>query len=562
MDVRLPDGTIIKDVPEGTTKAQLVAKLKSNGYNIADEAQPQQSSLSRTDRVLFGMADPVQGGAQLLTKALPQGVVNAGNRLNNWLADKTGLVAKLPEGGVQQQTVEREAAYQAQRGPDQGFDGYRLLGNVASPVNIGLGLAAPTAATLGGRMAASAVTGASAGALSPVTEGDFATEKAKQVLLGGVTGGVTPAIGAGVGRVISPKASVSPEVALLKQEGVKSMTLGQVLGGRMNAAEEKLQSLPIVGDAIAKARTRALEDFNKAAINRATAPIGVKVDGVGQKAVAEAGDAIADAYDAALGSIKTVKFDGKFAQDFRQLKNMAQSLTPDMRNKFNKATRDVIGGRTSQVGGMTAETMKKVDSELGQMAARFGRSSVASEQELADALKQAQALLREQVARSSPQASKALKAADKAYANLVRVEGAAKAAKNNDGLFTPAQLNQAIQTADNSVRKRAVSRGTALMQDLGSAGQSVIGNRVPNSGTFDRAALGIGAMGGGYMLDPLIPMGLGAGALAYTPWLQRLLTASASSRPASAKAVAELLNKSTPVLGPAGGLLGIEMLKQ
>lgn len=35
MDVRLPDGTIIKDVPDGTTKADLVAKLTRNGYDVS-----------------------------------------------------------------------------------------------------------------------------------------------------------------------------------------------------------------------------------------------------------------------------------------------------------------------------------------------------------------------------------------------------------------------------------------------------------------------------------------------------------------------------------------------
>jgi hypothetical protein len=35
MEVRLPDGTIIKDVPEGTTKAQLVEKLKANGMDVS-----------------------------------------------------------------------------------------------------------------------------------------------------------------------------------------------------------------------------------------------------------------------------------------------------------------------------------------------------------------------------------------------------------------------------------------------------------------------------------------------------------------------------------------------
>ncbi len=37
MDVRLPDGTIIQNVPDGTTKADLAAKLKSNGMAVPSE---------------------------------------------------------------------------------------------------------------------------------------------------------------------------------------------------------------------------------------------------------------------------------------------------------------------------------------------------------------------------------------------------------------------------------------------------------------------------------------------------------------------------------------------
>ena len=35
MDVELPDGTVIEGVPEGTTKAQLMAKLKAGGYDVS-----------------------------------------------------------------------------------------------------------------------------------------------------------------------------------------------------------------------------------------------------------------------------------------------------------------------------------------------------------------------------------------------------------------------------------------------------------------------------------------------------------------------------------------------
>lgn len=44
MDVELPDGTVIEGVPEGTTKAQLIAKLKAGGYDVA----PLTSSIFKT----------------------------------------------------------------------------------------------------------------------------------------------------------------------------------------------------------------------------------------------------------------------------------------------------------------------------------------------------------------------------------------------------------------------------------------------------------------------------------------------------------------------------------
>ena len=37
MNVTLPDGTIVKDIPDGTTKAQLAEKLKANGHTVPDE---------------------------------------------------------------------------------------------------------------------------------------------------------------------------------------------------------------------------------------------------------------------------------------------------------------------------------------------------------------------------------------------------------------------------------------------------------------------------------------------------------------------------------------------
>src|SRR5574341_130401 len=309
--------------------------------------------------------------------------------------------------------------------------------------------------------------GAGTSLLNPVKQSeDSGTEKVEQAGIGALGGGLAPAVIGGVARVISPRASTNPQLALLRQEGV-APTVGQALGGRLGALEEKATSLPIMGDVIATARARALEQFNNAAINRAVAPIGKKVTSTGQEGIKEAGDLLTQAYDDALSQVKHVQFDQQFSGSLTQLRGMAQNLVPEMRNKFNTKLRDVLGGRTSPAGAMLGETYKKVDSEIGGLAARYAKSTTASEQEIGDEFKQLQALLRDQMVRSNPQAAQALRSADEGWANLVRLEGAARAAQNAEGVFTPGQLNAAIRAADSSVRKRAVSRGEALMQDLG-----------------------------------------------------------------------------------------------
>ena len=34
MDVRLPDGTVLNNVPEGTTQAEIINRLKAGGYDV------------------------------------------------------------------------------------------------------------------------------------------------------------------------------------------------------------------------------------------------------------------------------------------------------------------------------------------------------------------------------------------------------------------------------------------------------------------------------------------------------------------------------------------------
>ena len=536
------------EFPDGMSDQQIAAAIKSN-------MQPTKAPSGFAK----GLRDPIDAGAQLLSKITPAPIENAVNRLNNFLADKTGMFAKVPEGGVDQMVREQEAKYQAERAAagESGTDWGRAAGNVLNPANIAVASKIPQAATLAGRVGLGAASGGLFGMAQPVTQGDFATEKAKQAALGSVVGGAVPAVTGGVARLISPKASANPDVQMLRAQGVKP-TIGQTMGGMPNFIEQKATSLPFVGDLIQKGRKDALDQFNRVAINRAVSPIGGQIDDIGHAGIKKAGDMLSKAYDDALNGLKGVTLDQQGLADIGNLKSMAQSMP--MNKQFNSIFKNVVEKRLSPNGGMAAGTFKIVESELGNKAAKYGASSVASEQELGDALKEALRILRDQAARQNPQYADALAKANQGWANLVRIEGAGKASALQDGVFTPGKLMSAVRSADTSVRDRATARGAALMQDLAGAGQRVLGNTYPDSGTAGRLAnIGVGA---GLVTAPVATSSaIAGGALMYSPLMQDLLRNAVASRPQAAIPAANAIRNAYPFLIPGAvsgsyGLLG------
>ena len=318
---------------------ELLDDVPKGRYEVLPEEPPAAKTPGRSIAAGFGkgLRDPIDGGAQLLTNLLPGGVVQAGNNLNNWLADKTGLVGRLPEGGVDQQVRQQESAYQAQRGPDAGVDWARIGGNVFNPANLALASKLPAAASTMGRIGVGALGGAASAAMNPVTqEGDFASNKMQQVGIGAAGGALVPALTAGIGRIVSPAASRNPELQLLQREGVRP-TIGQALGGRWNATEEKLQSLPLMGDMISKARNNAREDFNRAALNRVTAPIGTKASETGQAGVQQAGDMVSNAYTQAKNQLGNFRLDRQGVGELQKIRQMADMLPDETaRGQFQK----------------------------------------------------------------------------------------------------------------------------------------------------------------------------------------------------------------------------------
>lgn len=481
-------------------------------------------------RVMQGMADPGIAVAQMGANAVGQG---------------EGINQRIKD--VSQDTAAARG-YDPARG-EAPFDPARLAGNIAITAPM-TAIAAPTAAGagLGANVLAGATTGARFGLLNPVENVDenFLVEKAKQGAAGAVGGAIAAPVSMALGRALSPKGN--PVADALEARGVQP-TIGQRLGGAWNKAEEKAMSIPIVGDAIGAARNRAREQFNTASINEAIAPIGAKVQGAGTKAVNQAHEVVSDAYTAALDKLKGVMLDGQAGDELSRLRELAGGMPEDVAQNFERILSKRVLDRASPAGGFEARTFKEIDSEIGTLAAKYARSPMASESQLGDALMELRQVLTRAAGRQNPEAQAGLKAADAAFARLVRIDNAAKAAKLSDGVFTPGQLMSGVMQADRSARKASTARGTALMQDIAQQGQDVLGNVVPDSGTAGRALLaallGAGTVGVGGVPGAAA---LGGAAALYAPQSQRLLAAALRSRPVM-EPFAQALRQYAPVAG-------------
>lgn len=259
MDVTLPDGTVIKDVPDNITQAQLTAKLKANGLDMSkyEPTIGQEILASPAGRFISGAGEFIDAGAQLLPRALSTVSSLGGfnpNPVSNWLDRQA---ASFDEG-IAKKKAEMDAAKLATN--FQGADISRFMGNAASVPNLALmKQLAPLAKTIPGLLESGAYMGLTGGALTPVTENldNFAGQKAVQTGAGGVFGaGLAP-----IGQVASrgyqlAKALVQPFTESGRKAIVGSTMRGQIrptdvgdVVNRLNNATELVPgSQPTVGE--------------------------------------------------------------------------------------------------------------------------------------------------------------------------------------------------------------------------------------------------------------------------------------------------------------------------
>ncbi len=286
-------------------------------------------------------------------------------------------------------------------------------------------------------------------------------------------------------------------VSKLEAEGVQ-MTPGQRVGGMRRQLEEAHKSNPLVSQAIQQAEAKSIETFNVAAYNRALAPIGERFSGdkVGRDGIAQVEAKIGAAYDRLEPKLKIVP-DHQLVDDLHEIKIEASDLPPPQQEQYEGIMKNRVIKRL-ETGEMDGKTFKQVESEIGHLSRGYKSSQDFAQRELGQRLEDTMGALRDNLERSSdPSVRDELKRTNSAWAQFVRLQGAANRRATSGGVFTPSDLLQAAKSADRSVRKGAFARGDALLQDLGEIGQRVLPNKLPDSGTATRMfANGKGLVGG------------------------------------------------------------------
>jgi hypothetical protein len=497
MDVRLPDGMIVSNVPDNMTKAEFVSRATANGLG-ASFASPQDraiadptSGMSGTDRFLAGagksFTDLARGAKQLL-----------GSNNQAEIDESRKLDAPLMKTGA----------------------------GIAGNIGAGIATALPTFAIPGvNTLTGAAAAGALTGALQPVATGE---SRGTNTMLGGALGAGGQVAGNAIGRVIRPvRATLSPEEQRLA--GVAAahnipLSAAQQTGSRpLQVIDSVLENLPLTSGRQLAQREAQQQAFNRSVggtfgaaedaltpdvMGRARAAIGQRFTDLSARNSIDAGQNMLP-YE--LGNV---------------MNEIRRFSTGDVARIAGNRVDDLLN-HVDQNGRIPGQAYRQFDSALGRQM----RST--TDGDLRHALGQIRDTVRNAMDASiSPADAAAWRQARGQYANLMTV--APVAARNESGNVSGRTLLGAANTANRNARFGAPSE----LAELGRVGRAFVADQIPNSGTAQRAfyqSLLMGGLGGGIGYagsggDPAKTAGTAALALGGPRAIQALLQSQAGQR--------------------------------
>jgi hypothetical protein len=513
---------------------------------VYQAAMQQIQPPSLTSRVVQGMIDPIDAGAQMLPKGL-EFLSSYGGLYENPVSRFFGQEAQEVQQGIQARTAPMQ---------QDGIDWARMAGNIVSPANIipatrfASGAATP--------LSASARVGATGGALTPVErpEDSFLEQKAIQVGTGALAGPVLEKAGA----IVAPRLTQAAQT--LREAGVKDLTPGQAFGGPLQKIEQGLESIPWLGDLFSGARTRNIQDFNRAAYNKVLANIGEEIpsDKIGRDAFRYVDTSLSKEYDRLVPKLNLPR--GTLVQDASGQPIFLERKIADIVSNYRADLPDGVPDRVGKIvenyflkniakGDLTGRQTKQVESIFSRQINKFLRSSDSDQRAAGEALLSVQAALRDAVEVANPQFRGELQPINRAWSELKILQRAAQTSE--EGVFSPAALLQASKAGDTS-RGAQFARGEARMQELAEAAKQALGPKVPDSGTALRGMVGATGLAGLGALDPTSAGLTAAASLGYSKQLQPFMAKLLLDRPELLGRIGPTLRQSLPYLTP--GLLG------
>jgi hypothetical protein len=348
---------------------------------------------------------------------------------------------------------------------------------------------------------------------------------------GAAGGAFGSAVGMGANRLLGGliKPFISQDAKELAKQGIQP-TIGQGIGGFVNTAEQKLKSLPLIGDVLRGSRERAVNEFNEKAIQ--TAVPGSK--GFGDEALTTARKSLGNQYDSVLDKLPNIQVDkSSILQALRGAVNdPALALNNESKKFVKNYVKDNLINRTGQLNGQTA---KKIESDFAAAIARKATGN-AEDRATADAMRNVQQQWRQSLTQAAdavnPGSGAALREADASWRAFIPLDRAGgyrgnqnAAANEVTGRFTPNSLRRSMEASDQSQfnnATRSMSGGNSPFEKLNTLtrqGERVLGDSVPDSGTATRLGwgmMGLGAVGAGTgAVDPSTMLGGAALALPF-----------------------------------------------
>lgn len=307
-------------------------------------------------------------------------------------------------------------------------------------------------------------------------------------------------------------------------------------GAMRRRVDDALRSSPLVGDAITAQGGRQYAQLGRATVEEALAPVGAKVpkELTGNNLMGYANDQVSQAYDRALPGIRA-PLDDAFITANNEIRASAATLPEAERSLFDTIYSRAVKPFIPSDGVLTGEALQDIKRGLDKKIMGLNKSGDPAKEYLADELTNLRGIFFDWASRAAPEKVGEFRAANAAFANMVRVNRAAAAAKK-DGIFSPDQLLGAIKANSSDAQ---FASGGLPMQELGQDAQQILPSTLPESGTVPRAMIntaGLSAAGGGAALAPSVSPLLAlpiAKAAVHAPGVDRMLQALALRRSAA-----------------------------